>query len=340
MREGWEEKKIGEISETIMGQAPPGKDCNRENVGYPFVKTGQFGEKYPKINEWTTNPLKKVTEGDVLITVVGATIGKLNLGAKCAIGRSVAGIRPADKILNQMYLYNYLSLWVERLREMSTGAAITVISKKMIYDIPIPIPSLSEQKRIVAILNQAFEAIDQAKANIEKNLVNAKELFQSKLNAIFSQKGDDWEQKSLGDEALIEMIDGDRGKNYPKKSDFLEEGHCIFMNTGNVRPDGFDFSKVVFITEERDNLLSKGKLQREDVVMTTRGTIGNLGWYNSDIEYENIRINSGMLIFRVNQEKILPEYLFSIFRSSIVKKQILENKEVFSVIRHRIEDAT
>ena len=94
---GWEMKTLGEVSETIMGQAPPGKECNREGLGYPFVKTGQFGGIYPKINEWTTKPLKKVCEGDVLITVVGATIGKLNLGVSCAIGRSVAGIRVKER---------------------------------------------------------------------------------------------------------------------------------------------------------------------------------------------------------------------------------------------------
>jgi len=96
------------------------------------------------------------------------------------------------------------------------------------------------------------------------------------------------------------------------------------MNTGNVRPNGFDFSTVMFITEERDSLLRKGKLQRNDVVMTTRGTIGNLGWFNDAVKHENIRINSGMLIFRVNKQRILPEYLFTVLRSPVVTKQIAE----------------
>jgi len=96
------------------------------------------------------------------------------------------------------------------------------------------------------------------------------------------------------------------------------------MNTGNVRPDGFDFTNVMFITEERDNILRKGKLKRDDVVLTTRGTIGNIGWYNAQVPFDHIRINSGMLIFRVNQQKILPEYLFTIFRSGVMTKQIKE----------------
>ncbi|MCH8068730.1 MAG: restriction endonuclease subunit S [Candidatus Marinimicrobia bacterium] len=188
--------------------------------------------------------------------------------------------------------------------------------------VDIKYPPLAEQERIVAKLDQCFDAIDNAKANVERNLQNAKELFQSKLNQIFSEKGDGWVERKLGDEKLLKIIDGDRGKNYPKKVDFLNEGFCVFSNTGNVRPDGFNFDKVVFITEERDNLLRKGKLKRNDVVMTTRGTIGNLGLYNSNVPYDHIRINSGMLIFRPNKNEILPEYLFSVLRSSIMKEQI------------------
>jgi len=129
-------------------------------------------------------------------------------------------------------------------------------------------------------------------------------------------------EKRLGDESLIAIIDGDRGKNYPKASDFSDEGHCLFLNTKNVRPDGFDFGSMMFITEEKDRQLRKGKLQRDDVVLTTRGTIGNVGLYSKDVPFEHIRINSGMLILRPNRRAVLPVYLFQLFRSEIVKEQI------------------
>src|ERR1700724_105505 len=95
---------LGDIADFVMGQAPPGVDCNFEGKGIPFVKAGEFGEKRPIIREWTTRPLKRARASDVLICVVGATSGKLNLGADCAIGRSVAAIRPDPKLLNQKYL--------------------------------------------------------------------------------------------------------------------------------------------------------------------------------------------------------------------------------------------
>ncbi|MDO8590731.1 MAG: restriction endonuclease subunit S [bacterium] len=197
---------------------------------------------------------------------------------------------------------------------------------RLLKDADITYPeSLDEQKRIVKLLDEVFEKVTVAKENAEKNLQNSKELFESYLQSVFARPGKDWEEFTLGDKELLGIIDGDRGKNYPKKSDFLVDGYCLFMNTKNVRPDGFDFTTTMFVTEKKDKALGNGKLQRNDVVMTTRGTIGNLGVYSDDVKYDSIRINSGMLIFRPNTKKILPDYLFEILRSGIVKTQIREH---------------
>ncbi len=196
------------------------------------------------------------------------------------------------------------------------------VPKEFIENHQIPLPPLPEQKRIVAILDEAFEGIGRAVANAEKNLANARELFESYLNAVFTHKGGGWVEKKLGDNDLLQIIDGDRGKNYPKKSDFFDEGFCLFLNTKNVRPDGFSFDSMMFITEEKDKALRKGKLRRRDVVFTTRGTIGNIALYDDSVDFDEVRINSGMLIFRPNEQIILSEYLFEILRSGIIKFQI------------------
>jgi len=74
--------------------------------------------------------------------------------------------------------------------------------------------------------------------------------------------------------------------------------YCLFLNTGNVRKGRFDFSECQFISEEKDQDLRKGKLARNDLVMTTRGTIGNVAFYGDAVKYEHMRINSGMVILR------------------------------------------
>ena len=188
----------------------------------------------------------------------------------------------------------------------------------------IPVPPLPEQHRIVRILDKAFEGIATVKANAEKNLHNARAIFESHLQLVFTQRGEGWVEKRLGDESMLAIIDGDRGVNYPKASDFRDEGHCLFLNTKNVRPDGFDFESTIFISEKKDTQLRKGKLERDDVVLTTRGTIGNIGLYSEDVPFDNIRINSGMLIFRPDKRAILPSFLFELLRSDIVKDQIRE----------------
>ena len=123
-------------------------------------------------------------------------------------------------------------------------------------------------------------------------------------------------------EAELEFIDGDRGINYPKKSELLLEGDCVFLNTGNVRQNSFDFSNLDYITKEKDNLLRNGKLQRDDIVLTTRGTVGNVALYSQEVPFSNIRINSGMVIIRVNKNFWHPYFVYLFFQSHLFKKQI------------------
>ena len=123
----------------------------------------------------------------------------------------------------------------------------------------------------------------------------------------------EWKKVKLGD--VCQIIDGDRGKNYPKNNEFLKSGHCLFLNTGNVTKDGFSFEDNQFISKEKDDLLHKGKIQRDDIVFTTRGTVGNIAYYNNRIKYDNVRINSGMVILRVNKELADAAFLYQLLRS-------------------------
>ena len=122
--------------------------------------------------------------------------------------------------------------------------------------------------------------------------------------------------------APLKIIDGDRGKNYPKHPDFHDTGHCLFLNTGNVTQHGFNFDQCQFITEDKDDALRKGKLLRGDVVLTTRGTVGNVAHYGDAIPFKRVRINSGMVIFRTQDDKLLPRFLYHYLRSNIFKRQV------------------
>lgn len=152
-------RKLGDHADFIMGQAPPGSSCNKEGRGTPFVKTGEFGELYPNIREWTTRPLKLAKHGDVLICVVGATIGKLNLAIDCAIGRSVAAIRPRHG-LDTKYLYYALMPYTLKLRRNARGSAQGVIGKAELRSVQIRVVSLAEQRKIVDKIDELMDLCD------------------------------------------------------------------------------------------------------------------------------------------------------------------------------------
>lgn len=131
----------------------------------------------------------------------------------------------------------------------------------------------------------------------------------------------EWDKFTLA-EAPLTIMDGDRGANYPSQADFSPVGYCLFLNTGNVTTEGFNFSNCAFITKEKDAALRKGKLVRGDVVLTTRGTVGNVANFNNCVPFENVRINSGMVILRPEEQKISSHFLYLFLRSSIFKQQV------------------
>jgi restriction endonuclease S subunit len=129
-----------------------------------------------------------------------------------------------------------------------------------------------------------------------------------------------WPKVEIGI-APIDIIDGDRGLNYPKKEDFSESGDCLFLNTSNVRENGFRFDQMEFITKQKDEALRKGKLKRNDVVLTTRGTVGNVALFDESVRFEQVRINSGMVILRVESEKIAPSFLYTLIQTNYIQEQ-------------------
>lgn len=127
-------------------------------------------------------------------------------------------------------------------------------------------------------------------------------------------------KKQLGE--VVDFVDGDRGKNYPKQNEFFDSGYCLFLSTKNVPKNSFSFEEKMFVTEEKDNQLRKGKLLRGDYVLTTRGTVGNFAYYNEKIPFENVRINSGMVILRVKSDDLNRDYLKFYLESSSFMEQV------------------
>ena len=185
----------------------------------------------------------------------------------------------------------------------------------------MPENSLEYQKEISLIIDRVNEII----AARKKELKKLDELIKARFVELFG----DPLINSLGLETkpmteVCEIIDGDRGKNYPTADEFTEDGYCLFLNAKNVTSSGFNFDTCMFISKEKDESLRKGKLSRGDVILTTRGTLGNLAFYTDDIPFEHMRINSGMVILRMNQEILNEIYFIEQFKMQLIdiKKKI------------------
>ena len=175
-----------------------------------------------------------------------------------ATNQGCKGLVPR-KSLDHKFLFYYLTSIVEHLNELGTGTTFKELSGGKLNDVRLPLPPLSEQKRIVALLDNAFEGIDAALAITEKNLANVRELFDSYRNDLFETLCKSGTTKALGD--ICKFENGDRGKNYPNRTEYVESG-IPWINTGHIQPDGtLSLEQMNFITRKKFNSLRGGKIQ-------------------------------------------------------------------------------
>ena len=219
-----------------------------------------------------------------------------------------------DKLLpDYLYLFFCRSEFDRYARINSWGSATELFLFEDLCNIKFAVPDLKEQEKIVNTYNAITKRI-QLKQKINENLEKTAQcLFEKSCN-------NENTEITLGE--IVKFIDGDRGSNYPTLSDFYDDEYCLFLNASNVTEKGFNFDKCQFITEEKDKSLRKGHLSYNDIVLTSRGTVGNVALYTEMIQYKNVRINSGMLIIRPNENKISVFVLYALLRSIFMKKEI------------------
>jgi len=177
--------RLKEVAEVIAGQSPSGDNYNKEGHGTPFYQGKKdYGEKYlntPTV--WTRKVTKLAHKNDIILSV-RAPVGALNISTqKICIGRGLAAIRVKKAVLND-YLYYFLMATADKL-DGTVGAIFNSINKKQIEDIILPLPSLAEQRRIVAKLDASFAEIDKIKKLDEIKLRSNNFLIQSYLDNIF-----------------------------------------------------------------------------------------------------------------------------------------------------------
>lgn len=211
----------------------------------------------------------------------------------------------------------YLMLWFSRpefdryARYKSHGSVREIFDWNELCMVELPVPDIEKQRRIVKAYKTITDRID-LKQKINDNLAETEQ-------ALLSETITANQTTTITLDNLVEFIDGDRGKNYPTFDEFTSEGYCLFLNASNVTSSGFNFDTCMFVTEEKDKAMNKGHLSAFDIILTSRGTLGNVALYDNNIPYKNVRINSGMLIMRPKTERISAYFIYALLKSGYMK---------------------
>lgn len=316
-----EYKKLGDIATYINGYAF--KPEQRGSEGLPIIRIqdltgnaydlGYYNGDYPKKIE--------LNDGDVLISWSASLGVYLWNRGKALLNQHIFKV-VFDKVeIDKFYFMYAVEYNLDKMSLKTHGATMKHITKKDFDNVVIPYPDLDYQKEISYRLTSLKGIIEK----YQEQLDLLDELIKARFVEIFGDpviNSCQFPVQPMTD--ICDIIDGDRGKNYPKSEEILDDGYCLFLNAKNVTQKGFDFENCNFITREKDDALRNGRLSRGDVVLTTRGTVGNLAYYSKNVPYENIRINSGMVILRMNRSILNEIYFIELFKMKLsdIKEKI------------------
>lgn len=226
-------------------------------------------------------------------------------------------VRPGPD-LDRKFLAYYLRQpsVVQEANGRSTGANLPRLSPKSLSEMYIPCPPISEQRRIAAILDKA----DAIRRKREQAFELAEEFLKSVFMKMFFGQEMEWPTAKM--RSVAELINGDRSSNYPSGKDIVTDG-VLFLSTKNISNSRIVFPITQFITKEKFDSLSRGKLQKNDLLVTLRGSIGQCAIF--DCEYETGFINAQLMILRPSQD-LAPTYLHRLMTHPVIQRKLTETK--------------
>jgi type I restriction enzyme S subunit len=255
----------------------------------------------------------KPRTGDILISSRGS-IGKIAIvrdGQDFNIMGNMILIRLPEDVSREFAAF-YLHYQVSHLESISKGAAQKGLYLNQIRDYDLPLPSLPEQQRIVTILDEAFDGITTAKANAEKNLQNARALFESHLQSVFTQRGEGWVDTTIGKQ--IRFIDY-RGKT-PEKT----ESGLRLITAKNVKMGYMQEQPMEFVAPESySSWMTRGIPRSGDVLFTTEAPLANVTQLDTD---EKVVFAQRIIIMQTDAAKLDSTFLKYLLMSQPVQQRI------------------
>ncbi len=272
MKKGWQTKRLGDVATLQRGFDLPTRD--RVAGKFPLVSSSGISDTH----------LKCAVRGPGVVTGRSGSIGNVFFIEE--------DFWPLNTVLyvkdfhgnDPRFVFHLLKKF--DLLRFAGGAGVPTLNRNFVHDELVSVPTLPEQQRIVGILDEAFEGIATAKANAEKNLQNARALFESHLNSVFVQRGKGWMDRTLDQVCIVERGSSPRpiknyfttkpdGVNWIKISDTEEGGKYVCSTAQKITPEGAKQSRFV---KEGDFILTNSMSFGRPYIMKTSGYIHD-GWF-------------------------------------------------------------
>jgi type I restriction enzyme, S subunit len=317
MKNAWQTKTLDEISTNLDSRRVPITKAVRAIGEYPYY--GASG-----IVDYVADYI--FDEDTLLISEDGANLlARSTPIAFPASGRYWVNNHAHILKFESMTTQRFVELYLESipLDDYITGAAQPKLNQKALNSIPIPFAPLPEQHRIVSIVDEAFEGIATAKGNAEKNLQNARDLFETHLQSVFTQRGPGWVEKKLGD--MCERITKGSSPKWQGIA-YVEKPGILFVTSENVGEYQILLEQPKYVEEKFNTKDKKSILRKGDVLTNIVGaSIGRTAVFDRDNNAANI--NQAVCLIRC-EAALLSNYFLTYLLNSPVFKQVLHDNEV------------
>lgn len=330
--------KLKDCCTIIAGQSPESRYYNTDGVGLPFFQgKADFGELYPSIRVYCSQPTKTAEKNDILLSV-RAPVGPTNLApCKVCIGRGLTAIRPSEMLLTR-YVLLFFRYFEAQLASKGTGTTFKAITQDVVKNLEIPVPPIPEQQSIVARIEELFSQLDDAEATLQKTKAQLALYRQAVISSAYPnipQK--EWVRL----DSIAEIIGGiTKGRDLTGQKTV----ELPYLRVANVQNGYLDLS-VMKTIELKESEMEHYLLKEGDVLYTEGGDRDKLGrgtvWHG---ELPKCVHQNHVFKARLQQDKALPDYVAYWSMSTYARNYFYEkgkqsvnlasiNKTVLSALR-------
>ena len=300
----------------IAGQSPESKYYNADGIGLPFFQgKADFGELYPTIRVYCSQPTKIAEKDDILLSV-RAPVGPTNLApCQVCIGRGLTAIRPSS-LLNLKYVLFFFRYFEAQLQHKGTGTTFKAITKDIVKNLEIPVPPLDEQERIVARIEELFSQLDSGVETLRKTKQQLAVYRQAVLKEAFAGFTD---KKPIREMSSL-VTSGSRGW-----AQYYADTGARFIRITDLARDGIhlknDSIQHVVLPDKAEG--KRSRLIGGDVLVSITADLGSIALIPDSIEEAYINQHIAMVRFNNPAQG---EFMAWYLRSEWGQKDLLKNK--------------